>query len=98
MTGEFQLEGWRGGSKDKVLRHFGFSVLRKHRHGYTVYSKRGVQGTIDVVGSGRGAMWYHKTGEPAKNSWTAAPIFSFGSTARDLYDYLRKGPQCSRAQ
>ena len=78
----FPLNGFRGGSKEKVLKHFGYTATEKPRAGYTVYVKSGCAGTIDVVGHGAGAMWYHRAESPAQ------PNHSFGRTARELYAHL----------
>lgn len=82
-----QLKGFRGGSKDAVLRHHGFVLVERPRKGYSVYQRKGWAGGIDVAGHGTGAMWYHRTGEPAQPGY-APPNHSFGRTAQDLHLHL----------
>lgn len=75
-------------NKAGVLKEHGYTFSHRTRPGYSVYKKPGEKSHVAVTGTGKGAMWYHKTGEPAKNDWTASPNHSFGRTAEQLHTHL----------
>lgn len=84
--------------KADVLKSHGYKLVEQPRRYYNVWRKPGCPGSVDVSGYGRGAMWYHRTGEPAKDQWSAKPIHSYGRKAIDLDKHLKEFHKNGRSE